>query len=119
MSIHPIATRAKVSPDGKSYLFQVLDGLVAGLCLAADHGCSRPLVRCNSSVVVTLLCQIAACSCQWQGSSKIGNICHKCASFFVPCLSDYCFETLVLLTKKLLDQELDSLDFAWGAKEDE
>ncbi|KAI3873439.1 hypothetical protein MKW98_008091 [Papaver atlanticum] len=89
-----LKTRANFSLDGKYYLFQVLSGLLTGLHLASDHGCYSPYVRCNSRIVVTLLCQIASRSCKCEGS-KIGKICHRCASSIVPYMSDDCFETLV------------------------
>lgn len=102
-SAQPIAARANFSLDGKSYLFQVLSGLLAGLRLATDQGCYSPYVRCNSRIAVTLLCQIASCSCKCEGS-KIGKICHRCASSIVPYMSDDCFQTLVPLIKQLQDK---------------
>ncbi|KAI3850523.1 hypothetical protein MKX03_003959 [Papaver bracteatum] len=102
-SAQTIAARANFSLDGKSYIFQVLSGLLAGLCLASDHGCYSPYVRCNSRIAVTLLCQIASRKCKCEGS-KIGKICHRCASSIVPYMSDDCFETLVPLIEQLQDK---------------
>ncbi|KAI3837763.1 hypothetical protein MKX03_029018 [Papaver bracteatum] len=102
-SAQPIAARVNFSLDGKSYLFQVLSGLLVGLHLASNHGCYTPYVRCNSRIVVTLLCQIASRSCICEGS-KIGKICHRCASSIVPYMSDDCFETLVPLIEQLRDK---------------
>ncbi|KAI3890190.1 hypothetical protein MKX03_023372, partial [Papaver bracteatum] len=110
LSEQPITAITKVSVDGKSHTFQVLAGLAAGLRLAADHGCSRPLVRCNSSVAVKFFRLVAPCRCECRGS-RIGNICYKHACSFFPGLSDDCFETLVPLIKELLDQKLSPYDF--------
>ncbi|KAI3904866.1 hypothetical protein MKW92_037585 [Papaver armeniacum] len=82
-SAHPIAARANFSLDGKSYLFQVLSGLLAGLRVSSNHGI--PLI----------------CKCE---GSKIGKICHTCANSIVPYMSDDCFETLVPLIEKFQDK---------------
>ncbi|KAI3904865.1 hypothetical protein MKW92_037584 [Papaver armeniacum] len=110
MSAEPIAASAKFSPDGKSFFFQVLDGLVAGFRLAEKHGCSTPDVRCNSDRVVTLLSQVASRSCNCEGS-KIGKICKKCTSAILPFTSDQSFETLVPLIKTLQGKKLDCTNF--------
>ncbi|KAI3851591.1 hypothetical protein MKW92_012019 [Papaver armeniacum] len=71
--------------------------------LRADHGCYSPYVRCNSRIVVMLLCQIASRSCKCKGN-KIGKTCHRCASSIVPYMSDDFFETLVPLIEQLQDK---------------
>ncbi|KAI3847042.1 hypothetical protein MKW92_041549 [Papaver armeniacum] len=98
-SAKPIAARDNFSLDGKSYLFQVLSGLLAGLSLSSDHGCYTPYVRCNSRIVVTLLCQIASRSCKCEGS-KIGKI--LMIAFKLWCHD--CFQTLVPLIELLHDK---------------
>ncbi|MCL7041391.1 hypothetical protein MKW94_029015 [Papaver nudicaule] len=117
LSAQPIASTACFSLDGKSYFSQVLDGLIAGLRLASKHGCSKPYVCCNSKIVVSLLSQIASCSCSCESSrTKIGKICQKCANI-VPYMSDTRFREFVPRIRKIYRRNLDYSKFNTVSKE--
>ncbi|MCL7029709.1 hypothetical protein MKW94_008036 [Papaver nudicaule] len=110
MSGEPIAASAKFSLDGKFYIFQVLDGLVAGLHLASKYGCSNPYLRCNSGAIVPLLGGKYPSRCDCKGK-KIGQLCLTCVRLYGPSINKKCFETLMPFLEELQSRKLDALDF--------
>ncbi|MCL7035916.1 hypothetical protein MKW94_015508 [Papaver nudicaule] len=110
MSGEPIAASAKFSLDGNFYMFQVLDGLLAGLQLASKYGCSNPYLRCNSRAIVSELGGKYSPSCDCNGQ-KIGPLCLTCVRFYGPSIDKDCFKALMPLLEELHSKKLDALNF--------
>ncbi|MCL7049759.1 hypothetical protein MKW94_024602 [Papaver nudicaule] len=110
MSGVPIAGSAKFSLDGKFYIFQVMDGLLAGLHLASKYSCSNPYLRCNSRAIVLLLGGKYPSRCDCKGD-KIGQFCLTCVRLYGPSINKKCFDTLMPFLEELQSKKLDALDF--------
>ncbi|RZC64019.1 hypothetical protein C5167_025781 [Papaver somniferum] len=79
----PVAASAKYSADGKSFLYQVLMGIKAGVQLAEDHKLPGRSVRCNSVSVESLI-RRAAYYCsndECRNSYEHDKICRKCEAY--------------------------------------
>ncbi|XP_026387598.1 uncharacterized protein LOC113282749 [Papaver somniferum] len=78
----PIVASAKHSGEGKSFFYQVLLGIKAGLVLADTNGISDRSVRCNSIKVPDLVLNARRCrddNCK--EANKVEKICKWCLSY--------------------------------------
>ncbi|KAI3894474.1 hypothetical protein MKX03_013805, partial [Papaver bracteatum] len=78
----PIVASAKHSGEGKSFFYQVLLGVKAGLVLADRNEISDRSVRCNSIKVPDLVLNARRCSDDnCKEANKVENICKWCRSY--------------------------------------